>query len=404
MRTVILALTLTIALSACEAESPAGDSTRETLPNGAVLVRYADLPAIDAVGPDVTDAQVDLQFGSVDGADPNLIFADIRGIQAASDGTIYVLDAQATEVRAYDPGGQYLRTVVRGGEGPGEITAANGIVLARDTLLWLNDHGKWMVIGVDLDGNEVHRFDMPIRSYGYIWDGIFDHRGRYWRHTFEQEGGFTYPPPPALSSSTYHNYFVSYDLSSEAIDSVYLGESSGRSYTYEDPNRIWQFLPIEFEPADMFLFNPSGGFWRANSASYGIVRTGEDGDTLIVIEAGLPMQPVTDEDRAAYVEEWVEYRPEARRDVEAVAALMADVKPILAGMFVDDEGALWVERVVPGGAPAFYDRFSAEGDYLGSVRLGFDAARGRVWVQHGNIYAWVVDELDVPYVVRAPVG
>ena len=404
MRTAILALSLTTALSSCETESPAGGSTRETLPNGALLVRYADLPAIDAVGPDVTEAQVDLQFGSVDGADPNLIFADIRGIEAASDGTIYVLDAQATEARAYDPGGRYLRTVVRGGEGPGEIRAANGIVLAGDTLLWLNDHGKWTIIGVDPAGEEMHRFDKPVRSYGYIWDGVFDNRGRYWRHTFEQEGGFTYPPPPALSSSTYHNYFVSYDLSSEAIDSVYLGESSGRSYTYEDPNGIWQYLPIDFEPSDMFVFNASGGFWRANSASYRIARTGEDGDTLIVIEAGLPVQPVTDEDRSAYVEEWVRYRPEARRDVEAVAALMADVKPILEGMFVDNEGTLWVERVVPGDAPAFYDRFSAEGDYLGSVRLAFEAARGRVWVQHGNIYAWVVDELDVPYVVRAPVG
>ena len=402
MRTAILALTLTTALSSCEAESPAGDSTRETLPNGAVLVRYADLPATDAAGPDVTEAQANLQFGSVDGADPNLIFADIRGIQAASDGTIYVLDAQATEVRAYDPGGRYLRTVVRGGEGPGEITAANGIILAGDTLLWLNDHDKGMVIGVDLAGNEVHRFAKPVRSYGHIWDGVFDHRGRYWRHTFEREGGFTYPPPPALSSSTYHNYFVSYDLSSEAIDSVYLGESSGRSYTYEDPNG-WQYLPISFEPSDIFVFNPPGGFWRANSASYRIVRTGDGGDTLVVIEAGLPVQRVTDEDRRAYVEKWVEKRPEARRDLEAVAALMADVKPVLAGMFVDDEGVLWVQRVVPSDAPSFYDRFSAEGDYLGSVRLAFEPAVGRIWIQHGNVYSWVVDELDVPYVVRAPV-
>jgi len=404
MRTAILALTLTTALSACQPDSPAANLTREMLPNGALLLRYPDLPAIDAVGPDVTEAQVDLQLGSVDGADPNLIFADIRGIQAATDGTIYVLDAQATEVRAYDPGGRYLSTVVRGGEGPGEITAANGIILAGDTLLWLNDHGKWTIVGVDRAGEELQRFDMPIRSYGYIWNGVFDDRGRFWRYRFDREGGFTYPPPPALSSSTYHHYFVSYDPSSEAIDSVYLGESSDRSYTYQDPNGIWQYLPIEFEPSDVFLFDPSGGFWRANSASYRIVRTGMGGDTLVVIEAGLPIQRVTDEDRAAYIEEWVGYRPEARRDVEAVAALMADIKPILAGMFVDGDGTLWVERVVPGDAPAFYDRFSAEGDYLGSVRLGFEAARGRVWVQHGSIYAWVVDELDVPYVVRAPVG
>ena len=402
MRTAILALALTTALSSCETESPAGYSTRETLPNGAVLVRYPDLPAIDAVGPDVIEAQLDLQFGSVDGTDPNLIFADIRGIQAASDGTIYVLDFQATQVRAYDPGGQYLRTVVRGGEGPGEISAANGILLSGDTLLWVHDHGKWTIIGVDPVGEEVHRFGKPIMSYGYIWNGVFDDRGRYWRHTFHQEGGFTYPPPPGLSSSTARNYYMFYDLASEAIDSVYLGESGGRSYTYQDSSGIWQFLPIAFEPSDMIVFNPSGGFWRANSASYRVVRTGEGGDTLVVVEAGLPVHPVTDEDRAAYVEEWVGYRPGVRREAEEVAALMADVKPILAGMFVDDEGGLWVQRVVPSDAPAFYDRFSAEGDYLGSVRLAFRPARGRVWVQHGNIYTWVADELDVPYVVRAP--
>lgn len=404
MRTAFLALALTAILSSCETESPAGDLTRETLPSGAMLVRYPDLPAIDAVGPDVTESHVDLHFGSVDGSDPNLIFADIRGIQAAGDGTIFVLDAQATEVRAYDSGGRYLSTVVRKGDGPGEITAANGIFLAGDTLLWLNDHGKWMIVGVDRSGEEVHRFDMPIRSYGYIWDGVFDDRGRYWTPDYEREGGFTYPPPPALSSSVYHNYFVSYDLASERIDSVYLGESSGRSYTYEDEYGIWQYLPIPFEPAYMTLFDPSGGFWLANSASYRIVRTGEGGDTLVVIEAALPLQPVTDEDRAAYVEEWLGYWPEASRDLEAVAALITDVKPVLAGIFVDDEGMLWVERVVPGDAPAFYDRYSAQGDYLGSVRLAFKAARGRVWVQHGSIYAWVVDELDVPYVVRAPVG
>ena len=45
-------------------------------------------------GPEVTDVQVDLKFGSRDGADPNFIFGDLRGIQVASDGTIYVLDNQ----------------------------------------------------------------------------------------------------------------------------------------------------------------------------------------------------------------------------------------------------------------------------------------------------------------------
>ena len=43
--------------AACATDAPPGSPTRETLPNGAVLVRYPDLPAIDSVGPEVADVQ-----------------------------------------------------------------------------------------------------------------------------------------------------------------------------------------------------------------------------------------------------------------------------------------------------------------------------------------------------------
>ena len=402
MSRALLTSIVAAAVSSCVMESAGPPAVRETLPNGAVLIRYPNLPAIDSTGPEVTVAQVDLKFGSLEGDDPNLIFGDIRGVQAASDGTIYVLDFQTADVRVFDSDGQYLRTIAGRGEGPGEITAANGIFLSGDTLLWFHDHGKWTIIGVDPAGEEVRRFNKPVMSYTYIWDGVFDNRGRYWKRTLHSDDGFTYPPPLGLSSSTVRRYHKSYNLSSGAIDSVYLGESSGRQYTYKDSYGIWQYLPLRFEASEMIAFNPSGGFWRANSASYRIARTGEGGDTLVVIEAGLPVQPVTDEDRSAYVESILETWPGLRREAEEVAAFVPDVKPILAGMFVDDEGRLWVERVTPNDAPAFYDRYSEDGDYLGSIRLGFKPARGRFWVQHGNIYTWVADEMGVPFIVRAP--
>ena len=157
------------------------------------------------------------------------------------------------------------------------------------------------------------------------------------------------------------------------------------------------------QPFEMIAVNAAGGFWRAHSMSYRIARTGEGGDTLLVIEAGLPGQPVTDADRSAYVDSIVEDRPELRREAEEVAALMPDTKPILATIFVDDEHRLWVQRVTPEGAPAFYDLFSADGDYLGSVRLGFVAA-GPLVIRRSTIYTWIEDDLEVPYVVRAPLS
>ena len=399
----LLTIIVAAAVSSC-AESAGPPALRETLPNGALLVRYPDLPAIDDTVPDVIEARVDLQFGDLDGEDPNLIFGDIRGVQAASDGTIYVLDYQATEVRAFDADGRYLRTVARKGEGPGEITEANGILLSGDTLLWMNDHARWVIIGVDPDGIEVRRFDKPVRSYGYIWDGVFDQRGRYWRDRSYSEDGIAYPPPPGLSTRTYRDYYKFHDLSNGAVDSVFLGESTSRSYSYEDAVGLWQYLPLLFEADESIVVNPSGGFWRANTAEYRVVRTSEDGDTLLVIEAGLPVLRVTDEDRADYVEGILEYRPDIRSEAEEVAGVMPDVKPILASLFVDDENRLWVKRVTPEGAVAFYDRYSQDGDYLGSVRLAFTPAWSRIWVQHGAIYTWVTDQMDVPYIVRAPLS
>ena len=397
-RLALIATTLS-----CATESPAGAPAREILPNGATLVRYPDLPAIDSVGPEVTEVQVDLRFGSREGDDPNFIFGNIRGIQAASDGTIYVLDYQAVEVRVFSPDGEYLRTIARQGEGPGEIMEANGIILSGDTLLWMNDHSQWKIIGVDPHGEEVRRFTKPILSYGYIWDAAFDRQGRYWRETShsddEDEDEETGP-----YEGTGRSYYRSYDLSTETVDSVYLGEYTYRGYA-SITDRGGSYYGIPFAASDIDVLNPSGGFWSANTASYRLVRLGEGGDTLLVIESSLSGIPVTSEDRSAYVRRTVERRPEERRAAEAVAALMPDFKPILEGLLVDDEDRLWVERTVPPDTPPIYDLFSQDGDYLGSVRFGFlPAPYSPIWVQHGAIYTWIADEVGVEYVVRAPLS
>ncbi len=401
-RPSFLVLTLVAALHSCGPESPAGEPTRETLPNGAVLVRYPSLPAIDSVGPEVTEAQVDLQFGSLEGDNPDFAFADIRGIQASSDGNVHVLDYQAAEVRVFDSTGRHLRTIVRRGEGPGEIGEANGIFLSGDTLLWIHDHGQGTIIGVDLHGEEIRRFSKPVTSYDYFWSGVFDDLGRYWRETWHLDAEPRDSPPTGVSSVTGRSYYKSYDLSSGAIDSVYVGEVGRRFYAYTTGTRGGA-RDIPFEAFMITVVNPSGGFWGAHSASYRIARMDEGGDTLVVIEAGLAGQRVTDEDRSAYIEGMVEVRADLRRVAEAVAALMPDRKPMLQGLFVDDQGRLWVQRTTPEDAADFYDLFSQDGGYLGSVRLAFEAA-GPIWVRHGSIYSWVVDEFEVPYVVRASIS
>ena len=398
-------LSVLIALAAfwsCTTEiSTSPDAVRETLPNGGSLVRYRALPPIDAGAPLVTDAYADLKLGVLEG-DPNYIFGDIRGVEATGDGTIYVLDYQASEVRAFAPDGLFIEVLAASGEGPGEIREANGIFLQGDSLLWINDHGHMDIIGISLSGEEMTRFPFPVRSYGYIWDPVWDRRGRVWRATSHSDDQPQWPPETGLVESTGRTYRKWYDPVTADTDSVYMGERTGRSYISEEGGG-WSYRGIPFEAGQFAHVIPAGGFWHANTDSYRLVRTDESGDTVVVIEADLPVPPVTDEDRAAFVRDMVEASPESRRAAEAIAALMPDVKPILRGAFVDPDGHLWVQRITDSDAPTFYDLFTSDGDHLGSMRLMLDGVpRGPLRIRHGNIYTWFLDELDVPYVVRIP--
>ena len=250
---------------------------------------------------------------------------------------------------------------------------------------------------MDPHGEEVRRFTKPVRSYGAIWDGVFDRQGRYWR-----EGGYSEDREAGRAEGTGRSYYKSYDLSTETTDSVYLGEYSYRT-SAAMTDRTGPYYSIPFQGYGIDILNPPGGFWKANTGTYRVAGLSEDRDTLTVIEASLPRIPVTPEDRSAYIELMVERRPEERHRAEATAALMPDFKPILEGLLVDDEDRLWVERATPNDIPPFYDLFSQDGDYLGSVRFGFTPAPySPIWIQHGAIYTWVVDDVDVQYVVRAP--
>lgn len=381
-----------------DASSDAPGVTRDTLPDGTVVVRYPALPIGEPL-----EAVADLRMGSVDD-DPYLSFADVRGIEAASDGTIYVLDYQLSEVRAFDADGNYLRTVATPGEGPGEISEANGFVLVRDSILWIQDHGKWAMLGVTTEGEEVGRYQMPVRSYGYIWSGTIDDTGRLWRMLSHSDEAPGYPPPEGLVESTFRGYLKWYDPETEATDSIFLGPNEGRSFVYGNARGGFTYRSIPFGTGVASRVDPAGGVWLAHTSAYRVARLDSRGDTVLVIEADVAPLPVTETDRAAYAESSADAGPEARNAAREVASLMPEVKPVIEGLVVDDLGRLWVDRVVPLGETPLYDVFERDGDYLGSIRLAFEPNRYLpIRIRDGRLYALVQDELDIPFVVRADV-
>jgi hypothetical protein len=65
----------------------------------------------------------------IGGEDDEEIFGVITDIVVDDDGNVYMLDAQLNEIKVYSEDGEFLRTIGREGEGPGEFRAAFSIMI-----------------------------------------------------------------------------------------------------------------------------------------------------------------------------------------------------------------------------------------------------------------------------------
>lgn len=398
---MMLAVALTMVVVGCGAE-PTGRASihaaRDTLEGGAVRVRYGALP--DSADRPTT---VDLRIGALDG-DPVYVFGDVRGIQADSEGTIYVLDYQASEIRVFDDDGRYVRTIGSEGQGPGEMEEANGMILSGDTLLWVQDHAKWRFLGLRTDGTEIHRIQMHVLNYGYMWNGTVDEAGRFWKptsHSDEPRGR----PEEGLQERASRAYFVHFDPETERRDSVFLGEQTHRSFVIRYGDRGYSVRGVPYQPSPVTVVNPDGGLWRSDGSVYRIVRLDEMGDTTMILEADVPPPPVTDDDRRAFIDRMTEDDESALRAAEAIVGAMPATKPAISGLIVDDLGRLWVRMGGAEEGEPRYDVFTREGDFVMTVELDFRPSQYLpLEIRDGDIYALVRDDLDVPYVVRAAIG
>jgi hypothetical protein len=94
-----------------------------------------DTTIVRTVGTEPASATRKLQpvltFGRFDGP-PEYVFGRITGLNTGHDGSIWVFDAQVPALRQFDTTGRYIKTIGRGGEGPGEYGSLVSLAFPRD--------------------------------------------------------------------------------------------------------------------------------------------------------------------------------------------------------------------------------------------------------------------------------
>lgn len=88
-------------------------------------------------------------------------FGVVSGITTDSAGNIYLLDAQLNEVMVFSPDGEYLRSIGREGEGPGEFRRPADIFLTTDGNIAVVQRMPGKIILLTPDGEPAGNFPVP---------------------------------------------------------------------------------------------------------------------------------------------------------------------------------------------------------------------------------------------------
>ncbi len=148
---VVVAMALVTSLAASDSGSFQFPDWTIPVPEGTRIVEYRAVPVeertqrIDLVEDLVIDER---------GADPNYLFYQPFSVAVDASGRIYVVDLGDARVQVFDESGEYLRTLGRKGQGPGEFKAPMAVAMAGKLIVVSDPNASKLSIW-DSKGNHI---------------------------------------------------------------------------------------------------------------------------------------------------------------------------------------------------------------------------------------------------------
>jgi hypothetical protein len=242
------------------------------------------------------------------------------------------------------------------------------------------------------------RWSAPLRVLrrGFIWAGAMVESDRVWK-------------PSIALGPPIRNVMRVYDSEMNPVDSLPMPPNP--RIDPEDPpgSFFWQsadgrsraYFGVPYFPQGETLIDPRGVVWSTvyGDPSYRVARWVPGGDTTLVLEtrrATVAIPPSERDSAIASVREQMLQMGGANQDWSKVP----EIRPAVSGMFLSDEGDLWVRTPVENGE--VFDVYDRSGRHLRTVRNPLHLYSWlRPHVRGDQFWAVVVDDLDVQYVVRA---
>jgi hypothetical protein len=354
-RSIVLSLSIILLFVSCRQPRSEWKGTVEVV-DGVAVVRNPEEPMY---GGDILSFEEDLSIGASEGKD-EYIFSRIRNIDVDSNGDIYAIDTSSAQIRVFNRNGQYMRSIGRKGQGPGEMQMPGFVQAASQ--------------------NEIAAFDfLTQRLIFFSPDGIYLRAVSAARMRFpvmplrlDSSGnvvGLQVMAPPPLGGQKIAKYGPDLELlftiASDESNSV----GKDREFEVAKPG-----LSCAVSPNDTIVWG--------NSSRYELYVLSPEGKKIRTIRRKYDPPAMTAAFRKKTEEELSEWA------ARGFKISFPDRFPAFMDVSVDDRDWLWVRTYEPVGEEEdsyYFDIFDSEGKYLAKVPIRVNLNEKSVW-KSGSLY------------------
>lgn len=361
----ILILGFFFQFTSCQQENTKWKGTIEDK-DGVIIVKNPKEPIY---GEDIFSLTEDLSIGRAEGQE-EYMFLGISSIDVDEKENIYVADSVSAHIRVFDRHGQYIRTIGRKGQGPGEMQMPYYVQITSKNELLVQDFGARRLLYYALNGN-------------FLRQSVSGRTGFPLLIKMDSFGNFigivTLAPPPLGGK-----IFQKYDPDINVIKTI-AEEKQGKKGIF-DIGKTSCYCDIS--PSDNIIWGDSKEYVLQilNPQGVQIKRILKDPNPL----------RFTEKDKEMYEHRYAE-------PIQAGYELkLPSHFPAFKDIFVDEKERIFVQTYqhLEGEENLFYHEvFDPEGKYIARVPVPANLNRNSVW-KTNRLYTIDEDAAGLPVVKR----
>lgn len=320
-------------------------------------VPHVSNPETPADGETVLELQ---ELWRVGGDEEEIFFGVIAEMLHDESGNIYLLDSQLSEILIFTSDGEYLQSIGREGEGPGEFRNGIDMFWAPADRLAVMQVWPGKIVFLQPDGNPGGVFKLPYRNgvgfqsatRGVGLDNRIIMSGTAWSNEDGQQMQFAYLKAYDIEGNELAHFH-------ESATEVRFGGWEFKEETYSDFQRRWAVAPDGRVAAVLPFHEYRIHVWNADGSLERII---ERPDNQLV--------PRTDQEKKrfqAMYDRFTRWNPESTFRV-------SDHHQCIGQIFFRDDGSLWVQSAQDmwrpeAGRYTSFDVYDQEGRYVQKVHL-----------------------------------